>query len=100
FDISGFSPFNQVILRAMKKYGIILADNGLPWFFQLASDSRWDGNDLDNLRWGTVGTNFEAVDESSLMIDPDSGAARQTNSPAVLSSVSVSPNSVVGGNNV
>jgi hypothetical protein len=100
FDISGFSPTNQIILKAMKKYGIILADNGLPWFFQLATDSRWDGNDLDNLRWGTVGTNFEAVDESSLMIDPDSGAAIQPNSPAVLSSISVNPNSVTGGNTV
>jgi len=100
FDISGFSAANQTILRAMKQYGIILADNGSAWFFQLATDSRWNTSDLDNLRWGVVGSNFEAVDESSLMIDPDSGAAVQSNSPAALSSISVSPTSVTGGNNV
>ncbi len=100
FDISGFSPTNQIILKAMKKYGIILADNGMPWFFQLASDSRWNGSDLDNLRWGTVGSNFEAVDESSLMIDPNSGAAVQPNAVAALSSISVSPSTVTGGASV
>ncbi len=33
FDVSGFSPRMQVILRAMKRYGMILADNGSPWYF-------------------------------------------------------------------
>ena len=74
FDISQFSPDMQVILRALKKYGIILADNGLPWEMQLASDPRWNGDELDTLR-SVTGANFEAVDVSSLMVDPDSGQA-------------------------
>lgn len=49
FDISSFSPTNQIILTAMKKYGMIVADNGLSGMFQGTQDSRWDGNDLLNL---------------------------------------------------
>jgi hypothetical protein len=60
FDISGFSPANQVILAAMKKYGLILADNGSAFFFQGAPDSRWDDNDLDNLK-AISSNNFEVV---------------------------------------
>jgi hypothetical protein len=86
FDISGFSPRMQVILKAFKKYGLILADNGLPWFFQGVPDSRWDDNELYTLRQ-VIGSNLEAVDVSSLMIDPNSGAAHQ---PATVS-VSLSP---------
>lgn len=74
YDISGFSPEVQVILTAMKDYGLVLADNGSPWFISGAPDERWDNDvlhELDVLR----GSDFEAVDVSSLMIDPDSGAA-------------------------
>lgn len=89
FDISGFSPRMQVILKAFKKYGLILADNGLPWFFQGVPDSRWDDNELYTLRQ-VVGSNLEAVNVSSLMIDPNSGEARQ---PAAVS-VGLSPSAV------
>ena len=82
FDISGFSPRMQVILKAFKKYGLILADNGLPWFFQGVPDSRWDDNELYTLRQ-VVGSNMEAVNVSSLMIDPNSGAAHQPTTIAV-----------------
>lgn len=77
FDISGFSPETQVILQALKTYGMFLADNGSPWFISGVPDERWD-NDLlvDELRQ-VHGRDFEAVDESSLMVDPDSGQARQ-----------------------
>ncbi len=74
FDISGFSPQVQVILRAMKTYGIILADNGSAWFLSGAPDERWDNDILHELSQVT-GADFEAVDVSSLMRDPDSGAA-------------------------
>jgi hypothetical protein len=74
FDISGFSPNMQVILQAMKTYGLILADNGLPWEMQLANDSRWDFGDLDNLR-SVAGVNFEAVSVGNLMVNPDSAQA-------------------------
>jgi hypothetical protein len=49
YDISGFSTQMQVILTAMKHYGLILADNGSALFVTGASDSRW-GSDLDSLK--------------------------------------------------
>jgi hypothetical protein len=86
FDISGFSAANQVILRALKKYGMMLADNGSAWYVSGAPDARWDNNDLHNL--GLIqGSNFEAVDVGGLMIDPNSGQAKQSTTV----SVTVSP---------
>jgi hypothetical protein len=76
FDISGFSAANQTILRALKAYGMVIADNGASWYMSCAPDSRWDNSDLHALG-NIAGSNFEAIDESSLMIDPDSGQARQ-----------------------
>jgi len=76
FDISSFSPDNQVILRALKKYGMILADNGSPWFISGAPDDRWSNDRLRDLK-RVHGSDFEAIDESSLMIDSNSGQARQ-----------------------
>lgn len=73
FNISGFPPKMQVILRAMKKYGIILADNGSPWYVSGAPDPRWD-NDMLHLLDALKGSNFEAVDVSSLMQNANSGA--------------------------
>lgn len=66
FDISGFTPRMQVILRSMKKYGIILADNGSDWFFQGTHDSRWDNDEINSLK-NIRGNNFEAVDISEWM---------------------------------
>ena len=76
FDISGFSPANQVILRALKKYGMLLADNGSAWYISGAPDARWDDDDLHELQVHIHGSDFEAVDESSLMVDPNSGQVR------------------------
>jgi hypothetical protein len=60
FDISGFPPVAQVILTALKKYGMMLADNGSNWFISGAIDSRWDDTALNSLK--TVqGSNFEVV---------------------------------------
>ncbi len=74
FNISGFNPLVQVILRALKTYGMILADNGSPWYISGAPDERWDNDILQQL--GSVpGSAFEAVDESSLMSNPNSGRA-------------------------
>ena len=77
FDISGFSATNQIILTALKKYGMLLADNGSSWFISGAPDDRWNNSDLHALG-GILGSNFEAVDESSLMIDPNSSQAKQS----------------------
>ena len=75
FDISGFSPEVQVILQAMKTYGLILADNGSNWYISGVPDERWDNDVLRELRTVT-GSNFEAVDVSSLMLDSDSGQVK------------------------
>ncbi len=77
YDISGFSSAVQVILRALKQYGMILADNGSPWFLSGVPDERWDNDILRELRQVT-GAAFEAVDESGLMLDPDSGQIAET----------------------
>jgi hypothetical protein len=74
-DISGYSPTNQIILQALKTYGMFLADNGSDWFISGTPDDRWDNDDLHALQDGIFGRDFEAVDISSLMIDPDSGQA-------------------------
>jgi hypothetical protein len=76
FNISGFSAANQIILRALKEYGMFLADNGSAWFLSGAPDERWDNDDLHLLQARVHGSDFEAVDESSLMINPDSAEAR------------------------
>lgn len=76
YDVSGFSPEMQVVLRAFKRYGIILADNGSAWYISGAPDERWDNGMLHELD-GVSGADFEVVDVSSLMIDPDSGRATQ-----------------------
>src|SRR4029078_11822432 len=71
FNISSYPPAMQVILNAMKTYGIILADNGSNWYVSGAPDARWD-NDMLHLLDNLTGNNFEAVDESGLMIDYNS----------------------------
>jgi hypothetical protein len=74
FDISSFSAANQIILTALKKYGMMVADNGSAWYISGAPDSRWNDDDLHNL--GEVkGADFEAVDVSSLMVNSNSGQA-------------------------
>ena len=88
FDVSSFSPANQIILRALKKYGMMIADNGSAWYLSGAPDSRWNNDELHDL--GRIkGTDFEAVDVSGLMITPDSGQAKQSTGGTV--SVTVTP---------
>jgi hypothetical protein len=72
FDVSGFSPEVQVILRALKTYGMILADNGAAWYISGVPDERWDNDALHELHQ-VHGSDFQAVDVSSLMVDPNSG---------------------------
>lgn len=78
FDISPFSAPVRVILQAMKTYGLILADNGSAWYISGAPDSRWDNDMLVSELAQVKGSNFEAVEGSSLMADPDSGLAVQS----------------------
>ena len=73
FDISGFSAQNQVILRALKKHGMVLADNGSSLFMSGVPDPSWNNSDLKALR-GVPGSAFEAVDVSSLEVSSTSYA--------------------------
>src|SRR5690606_21958599 len=75
FDSSAFSPQASVVAEALKVYGMILADNGSAWYLSGAPDERWDDDALRDLKQIT-GADFEAVDVSGLMIDPDSGKSR------------------------
>jgi hypothetical protein len=75
FTISSYPSDMQVILQAMKTYGIILADNGSDWYITGAPDERWH-NDMLHLLDNITGDDFEAVDSSGLMVNPDSGEAR------------------------
>ncbi len=64
-DISGFPPQSRIVLTALKRYGMILADNGSPWYVSGAPDSHWDDDDLHSLQ-SLTGRDFEVVDTSSL----------------------------------
>jgi hypothetical protein len=65
-NISTFSPANQVILTALKRYGMLLADNGSAWYITGAPDSRWNDSDLHLINQIT-GSNFDVVDTSALV---------------------------------
>jgi hypothetical protein len=66
FDTSRFSVAMQVILRALKKYGMILADNGSNWYVSGAPDSRWNDDELNTLK--TIkGSDFEVVQMGTIV---------------------------------
>ena len=60
YDISGFPERCQVILRALKKYGMFVADNGSDWYLSGAPDDRWNDDELAELS-NVTGGDFEAV---------------------------------------
>jgi hypothetical protein len=64
-DISEFPPQARVVLTALKRYGMLLADNGSPWYVSGAPDRRWDNDDLHSFS-RLSGSDFEVVDSSSL----------------------------------
>jgi len=75
------SVFCQTVLTTMKTYGLILADNGSNWYFQGAADARWTYTEVDQLK-AIPANQFVAVDESCLMVSPNSGQALQPTSAA------------------
>jgi len=66
FDITTFSTPVQVILTALKKYGMIVADNGSNWYISGAPDARWDDNVLGELKT-IAGSNFEVVQMGTIV---------------------------------
>ena len=61
YNIGSFTGNSLVILRAMKKYGLMLADNGSNFYFQGSTDTRWNDNDLNQLK-SVPASAFEVVD--------------------------------------
>jgi hypothetical protein len=73
FDTGGFSADAQVILTAMQRYGMIVADNGSDWYFQGTTDPGWTDDLLDQLK-SVPASAFQPMDESGCKVDPDSAA--------------------------
>lgn len=92
FDISGFSATNQIILKGLKKYGMILADNGSNMYFQGTPDSRWDDDDLNQLKTLTAAS-FEVVQLGTVY----NRTTVPTGSAPVISSFTASPTTVAAG---
>ncbi len=90
FDVSGYSTANQVILNALKKYGMIMADNGSNLYLSGAPDDRWDNNDLHAL--GQVSaSNFEVLQMTPLYTQntvPSGAAPQITSFTTTASSIS------------
>jgi uncharacterized protein (TIGR03437 family) len=97
FDESALSLEAQVFARALKKYGMMIADNGSAWFISGAPDERWNNERLRDLR-KVKGSDFEAVDQTMLMLDAASGAIRsavRVVNAASLRDGPVAPNEIV-----
>jgi hypothetical protein len=71
YDASGLSPYAQRVVAAMKTYGLVLADNGSPWYFQGEQHARWPDQLIADLK-EIPADQFVAVDTSSLMVRQDS----------------------------
>ena len=92
YNISSFSAANQVILKAMQQYGIIIADNGSNMFFQGTPDARWNDDDLNNLK-NVDASNFEVVQMGTKY----DSATSPTGSAPPISSFAASQTSVATG---
>lgn len=67
---------SQTVIATMKTYGLTLGDNGSTWYFQGTADARWTNNEVDRLK-AIPASRFVAVNESCLMVSPNSGQALQ-----------------------
>jgi len=92
FDISGFPADDQVILTALKRYGMILADNGSAVFISGVPDDRWNNTDLNMLKTITA-SNFEVVQMGTIYTD----ANVPTGPSPTISSFTASATSVTSG---
>ncbi|MDQ2924398.1 MAG: hypothetical protein M3R43_02395 [Acidobacteriota bacterium] len=95
FDISDFSPTNQIILKAMKQFGMILADNGSDMSFQGTPDARWDDSDLSALT-AVPSSAFDVVQMDAIY---DSSTA-PTGPPPTIVSFTASASTVTAGTSV
>ena len=75
YDASGLSPYAQHVVAAMKRYGLVLADNGSPWFFQGEQNAAWPDQLIEDLKTIPASA-FVAVDTSSLQVSTSSAQVR------------------------
>jgi hypothetical protein len=75
FPMSGYHPETKVVLRAMKRYGVIVADNGSNWYFGGAEDIGWPDQVLNELKSIRAGA-FVAVATGKMKVSPDSAAVK------------------------
>ena len=92
FDISGYPADDQVILTALKKYGMILADNGSGIFISGAPDNRWNNTDLNLLKQITA-ANFDVVAQGTVYTP----ANVPTGQSPTISSFTANPSTVTAG---
>jgi hypothetical protein len=71
FSTSGYGAKARAVIKAMKTYGLVLADNGSAWYFQGEQNPHWPSRLVEELKTIPASA-FVAVDTSSLMVDPDS----------------------------
>ena len=90
FDVSRFPLTVQVVLRALQRYGMMLADNGSSWYLSGAPDPRWNDDELVSQLRLVKGSDFEAVDVSTLMVTANSGQVRPSITPQPPTTSSVS----------
>jgi hypothetical protein len=95
FNISGYPADDQVILTALKKYGMILADNGSGIFISGAPDDRWNNTNLNLLKQITA-SNFEVVQLGTVYTD----ANVPTGPLPTISSFTANPSTVAAGSPV
>jgi hypothetical protein len=95
FNISSYSTMNQVLLTAMKKYGLIMADNGSNMYISGDPDSRWDNDDLHNLG-GVTASDFDVIEMNPIYTQ----ANIPTGAAPVISSFTASSQSVSAGTQV
>ena len=89
-DISGYPAQAQVVLAALKRYGMILADNGSPWYITGAPDDRWDNTQLARLS-GIKGSDLEVVQMGTVYTSDPTGPA-----PAIAT-FTPSPGTIANG---
>jgi hypothetical protein len=95
FDISQFSTANQVILKALQRYGMIMADNGSNMYISGAPDDRWNNDDLHNLNQVTA-SEFEVVEMNPIYTQ----ANLPTGAAPVIASFNASANNIFTGTQV
>ena len=89
-----WSAHSLTIIRALKKYDMTLADNGSSWYISGAPDERWDNDVLHELDV-IVGSDYEAVESSSLIVDAHSGQANV--GPLAVTGVVTGPGGALAG---